>query len=295
MKTLTDICLEVFAESLQPDLQSSGDALVLKNVKVCGLISGNGRVYPESVLAEAVQQGLYTNVPLCIESSNHKDGVPHPGKHLYGDRLGCLVNPSLKPGSGVFGDARLNSKHPLAEAVAWDYQNKTKGVGLSQTGFFQLDPTGKTILSVAEIKSIDIVTNPATTVSLVESEQDEGEGEPTKQDGQAEQAADKSTVDDAEMEHHITRMLAHPKFTEYMSNFAKGLKAETAEVEPSEQAAAEALQRNLIKTVLTEVLQQVGGGAGKPRSVSPLGDFTIQHQPAHWSEQTLKLPVKYKP
>lgn len=136
------------------------DASVIRGVKVLGLDSKNGRTYSESALREAVSlyQGKQVNV-------DHIDGQ----RRSYRDRIGKLANIELRA-DGLYGDLLVNPKHPLAEQLFWDAQNSPDSVGLSH------DVTGRTtarngrivVEAISDVRSVDLVAEPATTRSLYE-------------------------------------------------------------------------------------------------------------------------------
>lgn len=134
---------------------------VLYNVKALGQKSKNNRYYPDETIAEALH--LYDDLPIYI---NHDEN--HIGERRYEDLAGFFRKPRFE--DGIVGEAHLNPMHPLYERIKWDYENGSK-LGFShQIGKVQVDADGKTIRHIGEVFSLDLVTRPATTITLKEEE-----------------------------------------------------------------------------------------------------------------------------
>ena len=136
--------------------------MVLSGVKVCGLKSRNNREYPIHVLQEAVS--LYHNQPVYLDHDTSK------ANRKYIERVGYISNPQIKA-DGLYGDLNLNPHHSLAESIWFDFSNNTKKLGISHV--IDGDMAGNVITKIKDIKSVDIVNNPATVLSLREEEQNE--------------------------------------------------------------------------------------------------------------------------
>jgi hypothetical protein len=142
---------------------------VVRDVKIIGLVSGNNREYTREALAKAAH--LYEGVRVNFNHSA-KPGEPRN----YEDRFGKLVNISLAA-DGLRGDLQYNPRHRLAEQFEWDAQHAPENLGLSH------DSVGQTVMrgnkeiveSINRVRSVDIVADPATTSSLYESQQMDGE------------------------------------------------------------------------------------------------------------------------
>lgn len=160
---------------------------IIHGVKILGLESANRRTYSRDALQRAV--GLYEGKAVNV------DHIPSGQLRSYRDRIGKLVNVHMN-GDGLYGDLIVNPKHPLAEQLFWDAEHAPENVGLSH------DAQGKTVVrdgkmiveSIAAVRSVDLVAEPATTRSLYEAAvdavmQDEPKTEPRQQpdDGQSEE------------------------------------------------------------------------------------------------------------
>jgi len=139
----------------------------IRDCKLCGLTSSNGRTYPASTLQKALP--LYEGAKVNI---NHGRGREPRG---YEDRIGSVANVRFVPGDGLRGDLRINPKHPLAEQLLWDAENAPGSVGLSHAIDAKVS-RGKdgnvTVTEIVAVDSVDLVSDPATTQGLFESRSD---------------------------------------------------------------------------------------------------------------------------
>lgn len=144
-------------------LQVDAAAGVIRNVKVLGLESKNGRTYPAKTIREAAS--LYEGAKVNV---NHPKGSPLASRD-YQDRLGTLENVRVE--DGLRADLHFNPKHAIAEQLAWDAAHKPENVGLSHNVEARTSKKdGKTIVeAILKVQSVDLVADPATTNSLYES------------------------------------------------------------------------------------------------------------------------------
>lgn len=155
-------------ESLSASARVDRDGGVIRNVKLIGFDSKNGRYYPPQTLKAAVH--LYEGSKVNIDHPEHDPAQPRK----YGERFGVIRNVRFVEGEGNYGDFHFNPKHPLAEQVAWDAENNPEALGFSHNAVLRLSPKkhgGKDVIeSIISIRSMDLVADPATTRSLFESE-----------------------------------------------------------------------------------------------------------------------------
>lgn len=134
---------------------------VVPGVKILGEESRNKRRY----LPESVSPAQYDRLPINL---NHPDGPK--GQRRVQDRFGWFEN-AVKDGADWRGDLRYNPRHPFAPQFAWLVKNNPSLVGMSHDAI----GTGRNengvfiVEKVTEIKSVDIVADPATTKGLFES------------------------------------------------------------------------------------------------------------------------------
>ncbi len=142
---------------------------ILHGIKIIGTQSRNGRVYPNNTLREAMP--LYENTKVNLD---HPEGNPRQPRS-YQDRFGLIRNVRLKENDGLYGDFRFNPKHPLAEQLLWDAENAPENVGFSHNveAIIRREDTNVIVEKIVSVRSVDIVTDPATTSGLFESENDD--------------------------------------------------------------------------------------------------------------------------
>lgn len=160
---IEDIANHVTLGSLHVDRSSS----VVKNVKIIGFESANGRVYTADALKEAI--GMYEGVNVNID---HPEGDPGEQRSAW-DRVGFLRNVRFVEGKGLYGDLHLLPSHPFTERILEAAEKMPQIYGLSHNARgegYEDKKTGKFVVNrVAEVRHVDLVADPATTHSLAES------------------------------------------------------------------------------------------------------------------------------
>ncbi len=131
--------------------------MILDKVKICGLTSKNKREYPIHVLQEAMD--LYEGEPVYLDHTESSKN------RKYIERVGHINNPIMKE-DGLYATLTLNPHHHLAESIWYDFSQNTKKIGISQV--VDAEMSGQKVTKIKEVKSVDIVNNPATTYSLRE-------------------------------------------------------------------------------------------------------------------------------
>lgn len=136
---------------------------LVKNVKVLGQRSRNGRYYPLDVMQKALSKydGIVVNL-------DHKPNEPRSVL----ERFGRIINPRLEP-DGIYGDLEFNTGHAWAGAFEYFVQNQPDAIGLSHAAIAKTrmdHKTGEEIVEdITELDSVDIVHSAATNKNLFES------------------------------------------------------------------------------------------------------------------------------
>lgn len=141
---------------------------VIRNVKVLGLVSENGRRYLPEAVKEAAD--LYEGVRVNVD---HPEGKPTDQRSAY-DRFGKLENIRWVEGEGLYGDLVFLRSHPMAERICEAAERMPDVFGLSHNagGDGDYDKNGVFVVSnIVEVRHVDLVADPATTKSLQESRQ----------------------------------------------------------------------------------------------------------------------------
>lgn len=138
---------------------------VIRGVKLLGRTSVNGRDYSDNALAQAAK--LYEGIDVNID---HPDkSTPHADRKVC-DRFGQIENATIKP-DGVYGDFHYLKSHPMSGMLVEAAQRMPGKVGFSHNSEGKLTKkNGKWVVeSIASVRSVDLVANPATTNGLFES------------------------------------------------------------------------------------------------------------------------------
>jgi len=148
--------------SLRVDRQAG----IIRDVKVLGLVSENGRRYtPGAVKAAAkLYEGIRVNV-------DHPEKDAEQPRSAY-DRLGRLTNIRYIEGEGLYGDLQILMTHPMARRICEAAERMPDAFGLSHNaqGEGEEGKDGVFVVSkIVDVRHVDLVADPATTKSLSES------------------------------------------------------------------------------------------------------------------------------
>lgn len=153
---LTECCPQ--GDGLHVD-QAGG---VIAGVKVLGFESKNRRRY----LPEAASAAL----PMYEGAVVNLDHPDQPGQsRSVKDRFARLVNARVE-GDGIRADLRYNPKHAFAPAIEWFAENDPAAIGLSHNAVGEGKQEGGVFVvkKIVELRSVDLVADPATTKGLFE-------------------------------------------------------------------------------------------------------------------------------
>ena len=149
-------------------------AIVVEGVKYLGAQSANvnsdgtRNAYPLST--RQASQDLYEGARVYL---NHPARISPGRERGYEEQIGRLRGPFSHRADGSYANLVLNPKHPLAESVAWDAANSPDSLGLSHNAQGQGRAEGQVCMieQVSLVRSVDLVTQAATTRGLFESRQ----------------------------------------------------------------------------------------------------------------------------
>lgn len=144
------------------------EAGIIYGVKVLGPRSRNGRIYEDSAIRKALP--LYEGVTVNI---NHVRPDPKTGAHVerpMQDRWGVLRNVRYQEGS-IYADLHYIKSHPMTKQLVEAAQRFPEIFGLSHDagGDEQLIDGERRVVEMYEVKSVDVVADPATNEGLFES------------------------------------------------------------------------------------------------------------------------------
>lgn len=142
------------------------DAGIIFGVKIAGEKSRNGRQYTAEALRRAAP--LYEGVKCYID---------HPKRDKLGeDRsvrecVGVFENVRYREGKGLYGDLKLRKASSSFEEMLEIATNFSSNFGLSHVAGGKSRREGgiDVVYEIEEVYSVDLVTDPATTAGLYES------------------------------------------------------------------------------------------------------------------------------
>jgi hypothetical protein len=137
---------------------------VVHGVKILGLESQNRRRYTLECIQAA--RPLYEGVKVNLDHPTE----PYDVRSIR-DRFGKLINVKATD-AGLFGDLLFNPTHQFAESFCWWAEHQPDCLGLSHNAVGDGEDDEKSglfvIHTVSEVRSVDLVADPATTASLYE-------------------------------------------------------------------------------------------------------------------------------
>jgi hypothetical protein len=163
MRNTTTILLEDLVRGGKPAVDRK--AGVIKGVKILGRESVNGRVYTEDAIRQAHADRLYEGVAVYTDHPAHPND-PRPVRAKFGR----LVNVRVENGE-LFGDLEYLTSHADAPAIAEAAERMPDAFGLSHNakGDGEEDRDGLFVVHrIVEVRSVDVVTEPATTRGFFE-------------------------------------------------------------------------------------------------------------------------------
>ncbi len=142
------------------------EAGVIRGVKICGFASRNGRRYPREVLAAAAP--LYEGRSV---RANHPRKATDPRD--VDDVLGQLRNVALRD-DGLYGDLHLLTQHPMYRRICEAAESMPALYGLSHNSEGEVERVDgiDVVKRIFEVRSVDLVCDPATVSGLFESRRD---------------------------------------------------------------------------------------------------------------------------
>ena len=141
------------------------EAGVIRGVKILGKISKNRREYTQAALEEAA--GHYSGIKVNLNHPSAQEIKKSRGVESW---IGTLENIAIHA-DGVYGDLHLLRSHPYTPVIIEAAERHPGKFGLSHnadcSGF---NARGKAVIeSVEKVRSVDLVSSPATTGGLFES------------------------------------------------------------------------------------------------------------------------------
>lgn len=137
--------------------EAESNSGIVRNVRVLGVKSKNGREYPVEVMERAL--------PMYDGAVVHLDHPSHDRPRSVKDVFGRIRNPRMER-DGIVADLEYNASHEYAPAFEWFARNQPESVGLSHEAIAKTKMDYKTGIEVVEdivdLEAVSLVANPAT-------------------------------------------------------------------------------------------------------------------------------------
>ena len=153
------------AASFDSSRKVDADAGVIRGVRVLGASSKNGRTYTAGAMKQAA--ALYEGVEVCVD---HDKANPTRERSVR-ESFGELRSVELREGA-IYADLHFVKSHPLAAQVCESAERFPARIGLSHNavGSVVRRDGGETVTEITRVRSVDLVTRPATNRTMFESE-----------------------------------------------------------------------------------------------------------------------------
>ena len=155
------------------EAQVDEEGLILKNVTLLGRVSKNGRIYSEQAMNDAVK--LYSNAPYFVNHPTKAEMKENFGVRRVQDLAGKVVNPR-RDGDMVRGDVHLLPNVPATTQILAIAKTMPEQAGNSHRVDARVlkSKSGgpETVEGLNRVFGMELVTAPATTSGLYESEDD---------------------------------------------------------------------------------------------------------------------------
>jgi len=138
---------------------------VIRGVRVLGKVSKNGREYSDRAMADAVR--LYEGASVFID---HPDRSKANAERTIRDKFGFLRNARVE-GDAVRADLHYMKSHSEAGFILEMAERNPKMLGLSHNAEGRMGTKGgkRVVEGLESVRSVDIVSSPATNEGLFES------------------------------------------------------------------------------------------------------------------------------
>lgn len=142
------------------------EAGIIYGVRVLGRESKKGRTYSDQAMGDAVR--LYEGIPVYVDHPNRSAPDADRGmRDVFGE-----LRSVRKDGDAIIADLHFLRSHEIAEQICESAERFPQKFGLSHNarGNIMRANGGYVVESIEEVRSVDIVSRPATNRGLFESE-----------------------------------------------------------------------------------------------------------------------------
>lgn len=145
------------------------EKFVIRDVRILGGTSKNGRIYSEAAMQQAV--GLYEGARLNFNHVRNRDGQ---AERQFEDWVGEIRDVRYVPAEKALrGDAHILESDPRSAKLLEAARRFPRSFGLSHvaSGVEVKRGSERVVEQIERVASVDIVTSPATNMGLFESEE----------------------------------------------------------------------------------------------------------------------------
>lgn len=153
--------------SYSNDLKVDKEKGIIRNVKILGRTSKNGRDYTKKALISG--KDLYEGIVLYYDHPDPKDATV---QRSLQESVGYARNTRVED-DGIYGDAHILKTHPHGPALLERAERFPDLFGISQNARVsgRRDGGGRIVVeSIRKVRSLDFVRSPASNLNLFESE-----------------------------------------------------------------------------------------------------------------------------
>lgn len=150
------------------DLQIDKEKGTIAGVRILGPKSSNGRTYSPEAIKGAI--GMYEG--RAVNTNHPPRGAPNQERQV-GDRVGWLENVKQDADGGLSGTLNILTTHPMAGPVmeAADRNPRLFGLSHNVEARSRRDNGTTFVEEITKVRSVDLVSDPASTKSLFESKE----------------------------------------------------------------------------------------------------------------------------
>jgi len=158
-----------FQENAFSEATVDADKITISNVVLLGKESKNGRIYTEAAMQKALP--LYEGVKVFM---NHPDPASKSARSIH-DLAGKINNVRFDPQGKIKGDFHgLNNQNGRLFVEIATTMPEIAGMSHNARGKFKIVNNRQVVEEIAQVHSVDLVADPATTKGFFENVNDNG-------------------------------------------------------------------------------------------------------------------------
>lgn len=142
---------------------------IIRGVKVLGRVSKNGHTYTDAALRKG--RPLYEGARVYVDHPPDRNAT---AERSVSDLAGVMENVVMRS-DGLYGDLHLLKSHPRFDSIMEIAERKPNLIGLSHNAVItESTHNGNVVFDgIERVRSVDLVTQPATTRGIFEGADDD--------------------------------------------------------------------------------------------------------------------------